>query len=201
MSRGKPNNVSPGQMPLGLVDDPIAIRDLLVTQLRASGHDGRLVPEMGLCQGDARIDLAAIGDRLDGYEIKSDRDDLRRLPNQVATYGQVFDRLTLVASERHIAAASSRVPDWWGLSVVNADVRTVEGIRLATPNPLRDPVSIARLLWRDEAAAIMMARTGKSQRSTRPVLWQQLAETVPTDELRALVCHYLRSRADWRAAG
>jgi hypothetical protein len=155
---------------------------------------------MGLCQGSARIDLAAIGDGLEGYEIKSARDDLRRLPTQALIYGQVFDRLTLVAPERHLIAASTQVPDWWGLSVINADARRIESLRDPSPNPGRDALSTARLLWRDEVAAALEKRLGKSPRAPRPVLWRQLADIAPPDELRALVCRCLRDRADWRAA-
>jgi hypothetical protein len=50
------------------------------------------------------------------YEIKSERDDLTRLPGQVAVYGQVLDRATLVVAERHCAAALTLIPDWWASS-------------------------------------------------------------------------------------
>jgi hypothetical protein len=184
-----------------LIDDPIAIRDLLVAQLRQAGQNGRLVPEMGLCQGRARIDLAAIGVGLEGYEIKSGRDDLRRLSAQAVIYGQVFDRVTLVAPERHLVAASGQVPDWWGLSVVNADARRIEPLREPSENPARDALSTARLLWRDEVAAALEERLGQSPRAPRPVLWRQLADIAPPEELRALVCRCLRARTEWRAAG
>ena len=201
MSRPYRRSITPGQLSLGLIDDPIAIRDLLVAQLRQAGQNGRLVPEMGLCQGRARIDLAAIGVGLDGYEIKSGRDDLRRLPAQAVVYGQVFDRVTLVAPERHLLAASRQVPDWWGLSVVNADARRIEPLRQPSENPACDALSTARLLWRDEVAAALEERLGKSPRAARPVLWRQLAEIASPDELRALVCRCLRDRTEWRAAG
>ena len=39
--------------------------------------------ELGLCQGDARVDYAVINGAMNGYEIKSDRDKLVRLPHRL----------------------------------------------------------------------------------------------------------------------
>jgi hypothetical protein len=201
VTRIRRRQLAPGQLSLGLVDDPVAIRDVLVAQLRDDERVGRLVPEMALCQGAARIDLAAIGVELDGYEIKSDRDDLRRLPVQAATYGRVFDRLTLVASDRHLTSAAAQIPEWWGLSVINADARRIERLREASPNPSFDPFAVVRLLWRDEAAAALQVRLGRVPRSPRRLLCQQLAEMTSPDELREIVRCALRDRTDWRVAG
>jgi hypothetical protein len=193
--------ITPGQMTLGLIEDPRAILGLLTEQLRAQGHRGRLVSEMGLCQGEVRVDLAAIDSELHGFEIKSERDNLRRLPAQAAIYSAVFDRMTIVAAPRHITGAERRIPGWWGVSIVDGEAGAIRPIRPATPNPGGDPLALARLLWRDEAAAFVSARTGRMPTSPRPVLWQQIVDVTSPDELRALVCVCLRNRADWRAAG
>jgi hypothetical protein len=192
--------MTPGQLTLGLLDDPVAIRRLLVGQLRRDGHRGRLVPEMGLCQGDARIDLAAIGNELDGYEIKSGRDDLRRLASQAEVYNLVFDRLTLVAAARHLDRAAARLPSWWGLAAVDGSAEAIETLRPALANPARDPLATVRLLWRDEAADLLQRRVGRRIRAARPVLWRHLVEVLPPDELRASICACLAARTTWRAA-
>lgn len=201
VSAARARLVSPGQLVLGLDDDPIAIRDLLMARIRRESPGARLVAEMGVCQGVARIDLAAIGHQLDGYEIKSGRDDLSRLPAQAAAYGQVFDRLTLVTSERHLQDAAEGLPEWWGLALVNGDARTIEPVRLPVLNPNRDALAMVRLLWRDEAVDALEPRLGRRPRTPRMALWQQLVELTPPDELRDLVCRSLRERTDWRAAG
>ncbi len=192
---------SPGQLSLHLVDDPAAIRDLLIDQLRHAGHAGRLIPEMGLCQGDARIDLAEIGPTLDGYEIKSERDDLRRLPRQTEVYNRIFDRLTLVTAARHLKHGASCVPEWWGIALVNGESGAIEDVRPAVLNPSRDPLATVRLLWRDEAADLLERHLGQRVRATRPVLWRRLVEILPPDELSRSVAACLTVRAAWRAAG
>src|ERR1700674_1251921 len=45
-----------------------------------------VIDELSLCQGDARVDMAVVNGSLSGYEIKSDRDTLTRLPRQLAVY-------------------------------------------------------------------------------------------------------------------
>lgn len=74
-----------------------------------------VIEALGLCRGQVRIDLAVVSGLLHGYEIKSDRDSLRRLQGQVDVFGRVLDRATLVVGERHLARAVKIVPDWRGV--------------------------------------------------------------------------------------
>ncbi len=200
MTAPRLGRLSPGQLSLGFDEDPFAICRALMGQIRQANPAARLVPEMGVCQGVARIDLAAIGSQLEGYEIKGERDDLSRLAGQALAYGQVFDRLTLVASERHLADAAQRLPEWWGLSVVDTERRAVEPVRLPSTNPSRDPHALVRLLWREETVSALEPHLGRRSSAPRVGLWRQLVEITPPDELRDLVCRSLRERTDWRAA-
>jgi hypothetical protein len=50
----------------------------------------RVVDELELVRGEVRIDVAVIGDIMHGYEIKSAKDNLLRLPNQQLHYGKVL---------------------------------------------------------------------------------------------------------------
>jgi hypothetical protein len=50
----------------------------------AFDDDTRIVEEMGVWSGSVRIDIAIINGSLSGYELKSDRDTLDRLPHQLA---------------------------------------------------------------------------------------------------------------------
>ena len=66
------------------------IRKVLKSELLDKhGNDSETVilEELGLKHGRARIDLVIINDRMHGYEIKSDRDTLKRLPEQVQIHG------------------------------------------------------------------------------------------------------------------
>ena len=74
-----------------------------------------VVDELGLCEGEARVDIAVVNGFIHGFEIKSERDTLERLPHQVEVYSLVLDRVTLVVAENHAAHAMEVIPDWWGV--------------------------------------------------------------------------------------
>src|SRR5689334_5301680 len=80
-----------------------------------SGDGTRVVEELGVSQGQVRIDLAAINGSLIGYEIKSDRDTLARLDEQQRIYSQVFDQVTIVTHGDHLERVRRQVPRWWGI--------------------------------------------------------------------------------------
>jgi hypothetical protein len=161
------------------------------------------IDELGLCQGNARIDLAVVNGSLSGYEIKSERDTLQRLPNQVEVYSRALDFVTIVASDSHIDKTISLIPEWWGVLATQSQQGDISFrlVRQPQSNPSVDPYSVAQLLWRPEVVAILSdlgitkGITGKSRR----VLWQTLAETLPIDELRDCIRHTLKVRARWRS--
>ena len=176
------------------------VRDLLKRHLVETliDNDTIVLDELGLCQGDVRIDVAAIGRELSGFEIKSPADTLARWPKQCRVYSKVVDRAWLVATEKALEAA--RAPGWWGIIriVQTRDQLGLRVIRTAQPNPAPDPYSIACLLWRDEAiqalAELELARGVRTK--PRDVAWRRLAESAPLDHLRAAVRAALKVRAN-----
>ena len=100
-----------------------------------------VISELGLCGNTVRADLAAVNGMIHGYEIKSDRDSLRRLETQVEVYGRVFDRATLVVGGRHIDRATTMVPAWWGvLGILGCAVAPrLKIVRRGRANPDVDP--------------------------------------------------------------
>lgn len=51
------------------------MRAVLINELnRTNTCDYRVIEELAVCDGDARVDVAVANDRLCGYEIKSDAD-------------------------------------------------------------------------------------------------------------------------------
>ena len=188
-----------------MLDDAL-IRGALLERLRsrwATSTDTLLVEEFGTHFGAARIDLAAVNGHLWGYEIKSAADRLNRLPSQIAAYGEVFDYVTLVVADRHLQKASSLIPDWWAVMRAvdtRSRVRLVEH-RRGRHNPRVSAGAVARLLWRDELAAILEALGADSgvRSATRDVLADRLVASVPAKELGVLVRDQIRARPRWRA--
>lgn len=100
------------------------------------GREFLFVPEIDVWGGwPGRIDQVLITRRqIHGFEIKSDVDTLRRLPVQVQAYSPVLERATLVTTTRHLEAARSVIPRWWGILIAS---RGRDGsVRIA---PLRAP--------------------------------------------------------------
>lgn len=162
-----------------------------------------VLQELGLSHGTARVDIAVINGHIRGIEIKAEADSLERLPRQVEVYGQVVDRATLIASERHLPAALELLPAWWG---VVAARRAANGavvfrrLREERVNRDIDAVSLARLMWRDEAHDVLAAMGCEPHllRAPRSVLYTELARRMPKTRLAALVRSTLKSRTNWR---
>lgn len=164
----------------------------------AHDPDTRLVEEMGVWSGTVRIDIAIINGSLSGYELKSDRDTLERLPHQVALYGRVFDFLYLIVGKRHAEKAETLLPEWWGVQVAveNAGRIELHPHREPRPNPSPDPYLIAELLSKDEAIGVLgafgMDRGWRSKKIR--LIHERLANELPLDELRSQVRTVLKQR-------
>lgn len=161
-----------------------------------------IIEELGVGHGAARVDIAIINSSLNGYEIKSDRDTLTRLPEQIRLYSDVFDEITLVVGYRHAFEALQIIPIWWGVSLVHMQDGKVHFSEARDPkmNPSLDPMAVASLLWRNETLSMLeKLDLSKGMRSkSRYELYCKLVRSTTLDELRELVREQLRARQSWR---
>ncbi|MFZ5598147.1 MAG: sce7726 family protein [Bacillota bacterium] len=166
--------------------------------------DTIIIDELGLCQGEARIDIAVINGSLHGYEIKSDSDTLERLPRQVDIYNKVLDYITIVTGKNHIDKINDLVPSWWGIQQVekvSKDKVNMQTIREPGINPEVDPYSLAQLLWKEEALELLTIfgmEKGYISKS-RKVIWKRLTEVLTLNELQFHVRQQLKLRSNWRS--
>jgi hypothetical protein len=165
--------------------------------------DTLVVDELGLKHGRCRADIAVIGKRLHGYEIKGEKDSFRRLEGQVEAYNAVFDHISIILAPCHASAAVKRVPQWWGIIVCRKGSRggiAFETLRKSRQNHNVDPLSVAQLLWKDEAQAVLRRRgvMEKTLRQPRSVLYNRLTELLDIGELRLTVRACLKNRRNWR---
>jgi hypothetical protein len=174
-----------------------AVKDWLGAEY-AHDPDSYIVEEMGVWSGTVRIDLAVINGSLSGYELKSDRDTLERLPHQSDIYGHVFDYLHLVVGKRHAEDAEKLLPPWWGIKIA---VMSGNGVALlphreASENPTPNPYLIAELLSKEEAVAMLdEAGLAKGWRS-KPIrlIHERLAAELPLGDLKDRVRVVLKKR-------
>ncbi len=184
------------------------IRELLlpfVQNEHTSTSDTIFIQEFALYGGTNRADLVALNGISHGYEIKSDRDTLLRLPQQVEAYNSVFERATLVSASRHLSVARSIIPAWWG--IVRVEYGQISGVQLerireSCPNPAPDSEAIAALLWRPEALCLLSSLGLDSGVRSRPMacLVARLAQQIDPERLADYVRQAIRARGDWRSA-
>lgn len=163
----------------------------------------RVVPEMGLSAHAARIDIGVVNGQLVGYEIKSDRDNLDRLPHQLEIYNQIFDLITVVSGPKHEKKLEAWLPAHCGLLVTHrgSEGSVLRTVREASQNPERNGYMIASLLWHNEAKQLLMeVGLGKGlSKLRRWELWERLAAYfADIDELAEQVRLILKSRTTWR---
>jgi hypothetical protein len=170
-------------------------------------HDGELgtliMPELGLCQGMARVDLAVVNGSVHGYEIKSEQDTLVRLPGQAEIYSRTLEFVTIVVSPSHAQKVNNAVPSWWGIwtAIEYENGMTLRPERDSRPNPKIDPFALAQLLWRDEALDALAHRGLDIGMRSKPrsELWRRLGSNLTIEELGDVVRGYLKRRgAAWR---
>lgn len=183
-------------------------------QIRAAYHQRRLarhhanpdvvvVDELGIQHGRCRADIAVINGHLAGFEIKSDVDSLMRLQAQVDGYNAVFDRVSLVVTERHLSHAEGLIPDWWGLVSASQGSRGAihfSTVRRARRNDLVDDFAVAQLIWREEAKEILLGlgMDERELRGNRATLYGHLLNRLSSHELRDAVRQKMKNRQAWR---
>lgn len=187
--------------------DDALIRTALKRKLhRLYNGDSRtlIVDELGLQHGAARIDIAIINNIFHGYEIKSERDSLYRLPKQIRIYNSVLDRVTLVVTARHVDRSTLMVPEWWGISVAEQHSEGAIKItewRSASDNPSIDLLGIAKLLWREEALQLLEECGGADGVRSKPrsQIYARITECIDPCILRSRVHEQLMARITLKA--
>jgi hypothetical protein len=183
----------------------IDIREALLS-LHRGEPDTRVVEELGLCQGVSRVDVAVVNGSIHGYEIKSERDTLVRLPAQKDVYSQVLDYVTIVTAQTHAKKVAKEIPSWWGIWSVGCEQGDIhfEVTREAFRNPNINAYALAQLLWREEALQVLSDRKmaiGIRSKS-REHLWSRLASNLTVEDLGAIVRERLKQRSsNWRPLG
>lgn len=163
----------------------------------------RVIDELQVCYGEARVDVAAINGAFYGYEIKSESDTLERLPNQANQYSKVFDYISLVCSSKFIEHSQDIIPEWWGIYIATTDSEnnvSLHCFREPVANSGVDSFSLAQFLWKDELVEILLnlGFDNKVKRLPKYKLWNLLADTCPINDLKSYVRTCLKQRKSWR---
>ncbi|MCK6442295.1 sce7726 family protein [Elstera cyanobacteriorum] len=180
------------------------IRAKLLAELataHASDADCIIVEEMGVWGGSARIDVAVLNGSISGFEIKSNKDTLDRLPSQMRLFEMVFESLTIVVGDRHVDGVKSIVPRWCGVILAKdlGEELHLREIRKPRRNPNVDRCILAKLLWKEEVLDLLKQSglTGVNSKMKARTLHEILAAQFSVRELAEQVRKKLKARADW----
>ena len=107
--------------------------------------------------GSCKADLVILNGTATVYEIKSERDSLARLVNQVENYKRVFATVNVIVSESHVESVRQVVPNDVGILCLSKRYR-ISTVREGLDCPERIcPVTVFESLRSSEAAAILKA--------------------------------------------
>lgn len=165
--------------------------------------DTMVINELGLAHGKHRIDIAVLNGFIHGYEIKSSKDTLTRLPQQFAEYKRSLEKISIVSAPNHIDDLIEKAPNWCGLVLAEKGAKgglTFSTLRSPKLNPEVDFCSLAHLLWRKEALELLN-RLGAGQdklKGSKKTLYQNLSELLSLRELSGYVKEYLMERTTWK---
>ena len=167
------------------------IRAKAEAMLRSAFPEARIIHELVLRQGGCRIDLAAVTtDRLICVEVKSERDVLTRLPDQVAAMRLVCDAWCVVTAAKHLDKC--RDIAGWGKVYEEDDFRYLNLWRDSLAGLCNAPARL-EMLWADE-----LRRIAGHAGSRRPCI-AAATDSLTGSQVRRAVCRELRQRAFPRA--
>jgi hypothetical protein len=162
-----------------------------------------VIDELGLAHGKHRIDVAVLNGCIHGYEIKSSKDKLTRLPQQFSEYRRSLEKLSIVAAPNHIDDLLEKAPSWCGLVLAEKGAKgalNFSTLRFAKRNPDAEFNSVAHLLWRNEAIELLH-RLGAGEdklKGSKKKLYENLSELISLRELSTYVRQFLMGRDTWR---
>lgn len=182
----------------------VDIRKPLIEKLIAQneGHDYRIIPEMAICDGKSRVDIAVANGKLCGYEIKSDADTLERLSSQQNYYDKTFDKMYIVVGQKYEDIIGEHIPDWWGIYIAYYDKNNSISFKEKKRGRLNKKIcseSLLELLWREELEQFLKnngfrSLSGKNRRILRKMVVENISPKVIKDYTRET----LKKREEWR---
>ena len=152
--------------------------------------------EFTICNGNSRIDIMSmLENELHGFEIKSEHDNLYRLPNQVKYYQKVFDKLTLVCHNKHYEKALDIIPNEWGIILIDKN-NEFDIVKESENNSCIDKKSLIQLLWKDELKELLEINNSLKgfKSKNKRILRSRVDEIVEINELKNYLIETIKTR-------
>ena len=104
-----------------------------------------------------RFDVAEFEDgAINGFEIKSDQDNTRRLSKQMEGYAKMCKLVTILTGYKHCYQVAKIVPGWVGIELVHSTngIARFERVRAPDINPGWSHGGLIWMLWSAERKAL-----------------------------------------------
>lgn len=180
-----------------------AVKDKIL-KMHLNDPSTLVIDELGLDHGRNRVDIAVVNGELHGYELKSDSDNLLRLPQQSLAYSSIMDKVTLVVGGKHVQEAIDMIPDWWGVKIATMSSHGKVNIityRRNKKNRNIDPFELSKLIWKEEALTLLATKIRvdwRIRKLVRKDIYKLIIDTFSLNELRDSTRAILKSRINWR---
>ncbi|MDM1073636.1 sce7726 family protein [Empedobacter brevis] len=164
--------------------------------------DSLVLDEYNLSLGIVRADIAVVNGVLHGYEIKSEKDSLIRLENQMLEYNKFFEYVTIVSCTKFINKIIDISPSHCGVisaEMINNKV-VLKTIRKAKKNYNLDKISLVKALWREEMIDLLEDMNYKRgfKSKSKPLLYEILISEFTKKQLVDIVKCKLKNRVNWK---
>lgn len=163
-------------------------------------EDSFVIDEFNVSLGLVRADIAIVNGVLQGFEIKSPKDSLIRLENQIKEYEKFFEYFTVVTCEKFKERVINIVPNCCGITIVSnkensSDIK-FDIVREAILNNNVDKICLAKSLWKNEIIEVLEEIQYKKgfKSKSKPFLYELLSEIFTKDELLNIVKIKLKNR-------
>lgn len=161
-----------------------------------------VIDEFNISLGTVRADVAVVNGVLHGYEIKSEKDTLKRLENQICEYNKFFEFVTIVTCEKFSEKVLFSLPEKCGVIIAQNKKGKIifKHIRKAKKNKDLDKITLAKALWKDEITDILEKINYKKgfKSKSKPFLYEILSEQFTEKELVEIVKRKIKDRINWR---
>lgn len=164
-----------------------------------------VIDELGIAHGKNRADIAVLNGAFHCFEIKSSKDTIVRLPEQLSEYSKCFERISVISAPNHIQKIMTILPSWCGLILATKGVKgavAFKTIKRPKKNPQLEIIAMAHFLWRREIIELLttLGVEAKHLNQSREKLYQLIPPTVTAQELTQWIKVKFMCRKDWRAA-
>lgn len=115
-------------------------------------EDAVIINEMVVANWSRRADIAVANGRLYGFEIKSQLDTLKRLPGQIESFQEHFDKVIVVAASKFIKSIEKQYPAEIGILevFVEAGRPRLRQIRAGRIREVKDTAKLTSLITKSE---------------------------------------------------